>query len=169
MSNDMANPTPKHYKSKYLVLPGRMEGSHSGLVRLLGEQLCPKGHREFESRPFRSAGQTQFMYYVYFLFLNNDKVYTGTTDNLRRRVAEHKCGKVKFTKYLKPFSFIGYEAFLLKSDAMRREKFLKTTEGKRLFRQQYRDILMRVRPIIRSQSSDGIVLSNDGTIGRHVE
>ena len=30
-------------------------GSHSGLVRLLGEQLYPQGYREFESRPHRNA------------------------------------------------------------------------------------------------------------------
>ncbi len=28
-------------------------GSHSGLVRLLGEQVCPQGHREFESHTHR--------------------------------------------------------------------------------------------------------------------
>jgi putative endonuclease len=89
------------------------------------------------------------MYYVYFLVLSNSEIYTGLTDNLRRRISEHKRGKVKSTRHLNPFRFIGYEAFLLKSDATRREKFLKTTEGKRLFRQQYRDILTRVRPIIR--------------------
>ena len=27
-------------------------------MRLLGEQLCPKGHREFESRPLRSGNNT---------------------------------------------------------------------------------------------------------------
>jgi len=89
------------------------------------------------------------MYYVYFLVLNNSRVYTGTTDNLRRRISEHKYGKVESTKNSKSLKLVGYEAFLLKSDATRREKFLKTTEGKRLFRQQYRDILVGVRPIIR--------------------
>ncbi len=62
---------------------------------------------------------------------------------------EHQKGKVESTQYLRPIKLIGYEAYLLKSDALRREKFLKTTEGKRLFRQQYKDILLRVRPIIR--------------------
>ena len=30
------------------------EGSHSGLVRLLGEQLEEQSSREFESRPLRN-------------------------------------------------------------------------------------------------------------------
>lgn len=31
-----------------------MEGSHSGLLRLLGEQVSPKGDREFKSHTLRS-------------------------------------------------------------------------------------------------------------------
>jgi len=81
------------------------------------------------------------MYYVYFLLLKNENIYTGMTDDLCRRISEHQKGKVKSTMNLRPLKFIGYEAYLLKSDALRREKFLKTTEGKRLFKQQYRDIL----------------------------
>jgi len=82
------------------------------------------------------------MTFVYFLLLNNGNIYTGLSDDLRRRrISEHRLGKVKSTKNHRPIRFIGYEAYLLKSDALRREKFLKTTEGRRLFRQQYRDLL----------------------------
>ena len=31
-----------------------MEGSHSGLVRIPGKDVCPKGHREFESLTLRN-------------------------------------------------------------------------------------------------------------------
>lgn len=92
------------------------------------------------------------MHYVYFLLLKNQKIYTGSTNDLKRRKDEHDAGKVDYTKILRPLKLIGYESYLLKTDAVRREKFLKTTEGKRLFRQQYRDILEKnqgVRPIIR--------------------
>lgn len=81
------------------------------------------------------------MYYVYFLLENNEQVYTGSTSNLKRRIAEHIAGKVVATRHRQPTSLIGYEAYILKSDAQRREKYLKTTEGKRLLRQQYRDVL----------------------------
>lgn len=80
------------------------------------------------------------MYYVYFLLLKDVKIYTGLTNDLRRRFAEHQNNKIASTRNKKPL-LIGYESYQNKSDAMRREKFLKTTEGKRLFRQQYRDIL----------------------------
>ena len=61
--------------------------------------------------------------------------------DLQRRVAEHKNGKVSSTNKRLPLKLIGYEAYALKSDAQRREKFLKTTAGKKLLRQQYRDVL----------------------------
>lgn len=63
------------------------------------------------------------------------------TGDLKRRIFEHKNGKVESTKNYLPVDLIGYEAYKLKSDAERREKFLKTTEGRRLFKQQYRDVL----------------------------
>jgi len=53
----------------------------------------------------------------------------------------HECGNVITTSKYLPVTLIGYEAYRLKSDAQRRERYLKTTEGKRLFRQQFRDIL----------------------------
>lgn len=40
---------------------------------------------------------------------------------------------------------IHYEVYKYKSDAQRRERFLKTTEGKRLLRQQIRDILRDIK------------------------
>ncbi|GAB4219759.1 MAG: hypothetical protein Fur009_7390 [Candidatus Microgenomates bacterium] len=51
------------------------------------------------------------MYYVYFLRLKNKDIYTGFTDDLKRRLQEHKLGKVKSTKNYLPFIFIGYEAY----------------------------------------------------------
>jgi len=82
------------------------------------------------------------MFYVYLLKLNNGNIYKGSTSNLKRRIAEHKSNKVASTKNKHPM-LIGYEAYKLESDARRRERFLKTTEGKRLLKQQYKDILSK--------------------------
>ncbi|MCX6724440.1 MAG: GIY-YIG nuclease family protein [Candidatus Staskawiczbacteria bacterium] len=82
------------------------------------------------------------MYYVYFLLLNTGEIYKGFTSELERRIQEHKLGNVISTKNKQP-KLICYEAYLLKSDAARREKFLKTTEGRRLLRQQLRDVLIK--------------------------
>lgn len=81
------------------------------------------------------------MYYVYFLRMNNCQIYTGSTKDLKSRMKQHELGRVKTTSKYLPVTLIGYESYSLKSDAQRRERFLKTTEGKRLFRQQFRDIL----------------------------
>ena len=86
------------------------------------------------------------MYYVYFLAMDNGQIYTGSTSDLDRRLAEHYAGKSPTTgKYL-PLQLLGYEAYSIKTDATRREKYLKTTEGKRLLRRQYRDIIASVMP-----------------------
>jgi len=61
---------------------------------------------------------------------------------LQERYKEHEAGKVQSTKYKRPVQLIGYEAYLLKSDAMRREKFLKTSEGRKLLQRQYRDSIV---------------------------
>ena len=81
------------------------------------------------------------MFYVYILLEKNKQLYTGFTSDLRRRLAEHESGKVKSTANRLPVKLIHYEVYDLESDARRREKFLKKTEGKKLLRQQIRDVL----------------------------
>ena len=81
------------------------------------------------------------MHYVYFLLLSNKDIYKGSTADIKRRFQEHAQGKVESTRNFRPMLLLGYEAYYLKSDAERREKFLKTTEGRRLLRQQLKDIL----------------------------
>ncbi len=80
------------------------------------------------------------MYYVYILQLNNGNLYKGFTSDIRIRLLQHKKGKVKSTQYKFP-KLIHYECYLLESDARRRERYLKTTEGRRFLRQQLRDLI----------------------------
>ncbi len=84
------------------------------------------------------------MYYVYILLLNNKQLYTGYTSDLTRRINEHKLGKVSFTSQRLPIKLIHYEAYLLKTDAERRERYLKTTEGKYFLKQQIKDLLKKI-------------------------
>ncbi len=81
------------------------------------------------------------MFYVYILYLTNNRFYTGFTSDLKRRIQEHKLRKVKYTKSKLPFKLVHYEAYYLESDARRREKYLKTAEGKKFLKQQIRDLL----------------------------
>ena len=80
-------------------------------------------------------------YYVYILLLSNRQLYAGFSTNLNERITAHTNGKVKSTKHRRPLELIHAESYVLESDARRRERFLKTTEGKRFLRQQIRDVL----------------------------
>jgi len=81
------------------------------------------------------------MYYVYILLLKNNDLYKGSCSNLTNRLKEHKLGKVKSTEHKRPLKLVHYECYYLKSDAERRERFLKTTEGRRLLKQQIKDVI----------------------------
>ena len=84
------------------------------------------------------------MYYIYILLLKNGDLYKGYTARLKSRIREHYLGKVKSTKNYLPIKLIHYKAYLLKKDAERREKFLKTTEGKRFLNQQLKELLKNI-------------------------
>jgi len=71
-------------------------------------------------------------------------LYTGRTDDLKRRIQEHKNGKVNSTRYRRPLKIIFYEAYILKDDAVRREKFLKTSEGKLFLKRQLSTFLKSI-------------------------
>jgi len=75
------------------------------------------------------------MYFVYVLRSLKDKnLYTGLAQDLERRLSEHKEGISKATYYRRPFELIYYEACRNFKDAMHRERYLKTTYGKRYLR-----------------------------------
>lgn len=74
------------------------------------------------------------MYTVYVLYNFKDKnFYTGYTTNITRRINEHIRGKVTST-HKRNKILIFYEVFLDSRDARRREKYFKTTKGKRTLR-----------------------------------
>jgi putative endonuclease len=61
------------------------------------------------------------MYYVYILYSHKDKkIYTGYSDDLKRRVDAHLKGKVSATKYRLPLELVYYEAYRDKRDATKR-------------------------------------------------
>ena len=66
------------------------------------------------------------MFYVYVLKSLKDKLlYTGSTNDLRRRFKEHNSGKIYSTRLRKPFILIYYEAYNDEKDARMREHNLK--------------------------------------------
>jgi len=66
------------------------------------------------------------MFYVYVLRSDRDgELYIGSTNNLRKRFAEHMAGNAFSTKLRRPFRVIYYEAYLAEKDARLRESRLK--------------------------------------------
>lgn len=84
-------------------------------------------------------------YYIYLLVLSNKDIYTGYSENLKLRIKDHEFGKVSSTKHLRPIKLIHYEAYLKKEDAKRREKFLKTSDGKLFLKRQISVLLQEIR------------------------
>jgi putative endonuclease len=75
------------------------------------------------------------VYYVYILRSQQDgKFYVGYTENIMKRVELHNTGKIESTKWRRPFELVYYEASGNKEDALHREKYLKTSYGKRYIR-----------------------------------
>ena len=73
-----------------------------------------------------SPGTTPIMFYLYVLKSAKDsKSYIGSTGDLRKRVAEHKAGKVQSTKPRLPLELVYYEAYKDGKDARLREASLK--------------------------------------------
>jgi len=71
------------------------------------------------------------MFYTYVLRSKRDKkLYTGFTDDLRRRLVKHNKGLVLATKDRLPVELVYYEACLDKYKALKREKYFKTGFGR---------------------------------------
>jgi len=82
------------------------------------------------------------MNYTYVLkSLKDGNLYTGWSNDLRKRFKEHNEGKIISTKNRGPFMLIYYEACVDKGDALAREKFLKTGMGKRYIKNRLKRFL----------------------------
>ncbi|MFA6469103.1 MAG: GIY-YIG nuclease family protein [Bacteroidota bacterium] len=69
-------------------------------------------------------------YCIYILkSLSQDRYYIGQTSNLPNRLKEHNSGKVFSTKPFRPWSIIHYETFPTRTEAIKREHFLKSPTG----------------------------------------
>ena len=86
------------------------------------------------------------MYYVYILYsLKDKKFYKGFTTDLKRRIEQHNSGKNRSTSYRRPLKLVYYEAYLMKEDAQAREKYLKTSMGKRVVKKQLKHMIEELK------------------------
>ncbi len=71
------------------------------------------------------------MYYIYVLWSSKlIKRYVGSTDNVKKRLGEHNRGSNKFTKGGIPWIKVYQEEFSTKTEALKRETFLKSGQGR---------------------------------------
>ncbi len=71
------------------------------------------------------------MWYVYVLrSVTDNNLYVGSTNNIRRRLAEHNSGKVDSTKVRMPFGLEAYVAVKDHGKAVELEQYFKTGSGK---------------------------------------
>jgi putative endonuclease len=82
------------------------------------------------------------MYYIYVLRSEIDQnLYVGYTSDMNNRIAQHNAGLVPSTKNRRPLHLIYYEACLNQQDATHREKYLKTSWGKRYIKARLKNYL----------------------------
>lgn len=67
--------------------------------------------------------------------MKNGRLYTGSTNNLGRRLHEHNSGQTKYTKIAGPFELAYKESYNTRIEVNRRERFLKTGKGREILKQ----------------------------------
>lgn len=78
------------------------------------------------------------MYYVYILKSSVDgNLYIGLTENLEKRLEIHNAGKVRSTKARRPFTLLDFEEYPSRSEAFRREIFLKTGQQREILKKRF--------------------------------
>ena len=69
-------------------------------------------------------------FFTYILFSQKlNKFYIGSTDDIYRRLSDHNRGKTSFTKTGIPWDLVYKEAFPTRSEALRREKYIKNQKS----------------------------------------
>ena len=85
-------------------------------------------------RPFdkvfgwQKSRRTTMPYFVYILRISSNNLYTGQTDNLEKRIKEHKNKSSKSARYMRyfpSFKLVYYEKYPTRQEVMRRESQLK--------------------------------------------
>ena len=109
------------------------------LVRVQARAPKGAGRRWFDS--IRTLN-FKHMHYVYALWSSRQKkFYIGQTNDLKRRIAEHKNGKTQTTDRLANWKLVYYEACLSKKDAEHRERQLKTGFGRGFLKRRLKNFL----------------------------
>ena len=79
----------------------------------------------------------EMKYFVYVIYSEqHDKIYIGMTSNLQKRVFAHNNLPKGWTQSFRPWKLVHSEEFLTKSEALKREKELKSHWGRDFIREE---------------------------------
>ena len=82
------------------------------------------------------------MWHVYILVSEKDKrTYTGSTNDLIRRVIQHNNGEVTSTKHRRPLKLLLTEACVGEKEARDKERYYKTAAGRRKLKEIIENIM----------------------------
>ncbi|OHA88550.1 MAG: hypothetical protein A2653_03320 [Candidatus Zambryskibacteria bacterium RIFCSPHIGHO2_01_FULL_43_25] len=89
------------------------------------------------------------MFYNYVIeSVDGKNLYIGHTSDIRKRLKEHNQGLNSSTKRYGRWYLIYYEACIDRSDALRREKYLKTTQGGRLLKRRLKEYFYKKKNLV---------------------
>jgi len=95
------------------------------------------------------------MWYLYILLCEDNSLYTGITNNLKKRFSEHKNGKGgRYTRSHKPIKLIYKQQFLTRSEALKREAEIKSWTREKKIKKFFSNILLGKQRNYGSYSSD---------------
>jgi putative endonuclease len=86
------------------------------------------------------------MYHVYVLLsLKDSKFYIGFSTDVDAREKKHNRGEVTSTRNRRPFKLLYFESYINKFDALRRERYFKTTPGRKTLKLMLRETLKQFK------------------------
>ena len=92
-------------------------------------------------RPGRSGGERHTVtvegnmtYVVYVLQGEDGRFYKGMTNDLNRRLAEHRRGKTRTTRLMRNLQVVYTENCQTEKEALVRERYFKTAAGRQFLR-----------------------------------
>ena len=94
-------------------------------------RACLTGVSQVDSIPAPGT----VLYYVYAISsLQRNYIYVGISNNPERRIMQHNKGYERTTKPYRPYKVLIIETYPDRPAAREREKYLKTTTGKRFLK-----------------------------------
>jgi putative endonuclease len=91
-------------------------------VVILGS--APEAHPSF-------VGESSFMFVYVLKSESHGNRYIGQTDDIVKRLEEHNQGKCRYTSGRRPWKLIYQEQVGSRSEALKRESFLKSGQGRK--------------------------------------